>query len=297
MIRGLIGFAVVGVLVAPPAMGEAGGEGVKLSGRGEFRATYLHLDDRGKNVIQDGEASDYWILGGEGAFDVAWRALNLQADFSAEATLDERSADDTYQHSYGGGLHVGWRDPGLGSFGAFGTVGHVKINNVGGNDPDTVAWGVGLEGQAFFDPTTLYLQAGYLDREPRSNGGDVDALKNAGSVRAIGRYFYGNDFKLEAEASYTQGKMDPDEDNVWILGWRADVEVRLGGTPVSGFVGYTGARYYQDDDSDVLYEHRIAFGVRVYFGQESLKANDRNGVSLDLPRTLERNGQIAGALE
>jgi hypothetical protein len=297
MIRGLIGFAVVGALVAPPAMGETGGEGVNLSGVGEFRATHLRLDDDGKNVIQSGEASDYWTLGGGGALDVAWRALNLQVDFSAEGTLDERSADDTYQHSYGGGLHVGWRDPELGSFGAFGGVGHVEINNVGGSDPDTVAWGVGLEGQAFFDPFTLYLQAGYLDREPLSSGGDVDALKNAGFGRAVGRYFFGDDFKLEAETSYTQGEMDPDEDNVWILGWRADAEFRLCGTPVFGFVGYTGARYDQDDDSDVLYEHRIGFGVRVYFGQESLEANDRNGVSLDLPRTLEWNGQIAGALE
>ena len=297
MIRGLVGFALVGVLVASPAMGEAGSEGVKLSGKGKFLATYLNLDDDGKNVIQGGEASDYWTLGGGGALDVAWRALHLQADFSAEENLDEKSADDTYRHSYGGGLHVGWRDPERGSFGAFGSVGHVKINNVGGSDPDTVAWGVGLEGQAFFDPFTLYLQAGYLDRESLSNGGDVDALKNAGFGRAVGRYFYGDDFKLEAEAAYTQGKMDPDVDTVWILGWGIDAEVRLGGTPVSGFVGLTGTRYDQDDDSDVLYEHRIGFGVRVYFGQESLKANDRNGVSLDLPRYLEWNGQIAGALE
>jgi hypothetical protein len=295
MIHGLIGSAVAGVLIASPAMD--GDEGVKLSGKGEFLATYLNLDDEGKDVIQGGEASDYWTLGGGGALDVAWRALNLQADFSAEGTLDEKSADDTYDHSYGGGLHVGWRDPERGSVGAFGSVGNVEINNVGDNDPDTVVWGVGLEGQAFFDPFTLYLQTGYLDRESLSSGGDVDALKNAGFGRVVGRYFCGDDFKLESEVSYTQGKMDPDEDNVWILGWGAELEVRLGGMPVAGFVGYTGARYDQDDDSDVLYEHRIGFGVRAYFGHESLKANDRHGASLDLPRTLEWNGQIAGALE
>ena len=295
MIRGLIGSAVAGFLAASPAM--AGDEGVKLSGRGEFLATYLHLDDNDKDVIQGGEASNYWLLGGGAALDVAWRALNLQADFSAEGTLDEKSADDTYQYSYGGGLHVGWRDPERGSFGAFGAVGNVKIHNLGDNDSDTVAWSVGLEGQAFFDPFTLYLQGGYLDREPLSSGGDIDALKNAGFGRVVGRSFCGDDFKLEAEVSYTQGKMDPDEDNVWILGWGAEFEYRLGGMPVSGFVGYTGARYDQSDDSDVLYEHRIGFGVRAYFGQASLKANDRRGASLDMPRTLEWNGQIAGALE
>ena len=110
----------------------------------------------------------------------------------------------------------------------------------------------------------------------------------------------GDALGLEAEASFAAGKMDPDEDDVVIVGWGAEVEYRLLGTPVvgfAGFVGYTGAYYNQDDDDDELFEHRIAFGVRIYFGQESLEANDRNGASLDLPRYLEWNGQIAGALE
>lgn len=295
MIPSRIGFAVVGILVAFPAIG--GEEGVNLSARGEFAGTFLYLDDDGKEVIQGGEASNYWLLGGGGALGVTWRELNLQVDFSAEGTLDERSADDTYLHSFGGGLHFGWRDPERGSFGVFGSAGNFEINNTGGEDPDTVVWGAGLEGQVFFEPSTLYLQAGYLDRESLSSGGDIDALKNAGFARAIGRYLCTDDCKLEAEVSYTQGKMDPDEDTVWILGWGAEAEYRPGGWPVSGFLGYTGARYDQDDDDDVLYEHRVSLGVRVYFGPESLAANDRNGVSLDLPRYLEWNGQVAGALE
>jgi len=295
MIPKWIGFAVVGCLVALPAMG--GADGVELSGKGELAATFLKLDDNGKDVIQGGEASDYWILGGGGALGIAWQSLNLQADFSAEGTLDEKSADDTYQHSYGGGLHIGWRDPELGIFGAFGSMGYFEINDANGRDPDTVAWGAGLEGQVFFDSATFYLQAGYLDRQTISSGGDIDALKNAGFARAVGRYFCTDNCKLEAEVSYAQGKMDPDVDKVWILGWGAEAEFRPRGWPVSGFLMYTGARYDQEDDWDVLYEHRVGIGVRVYFGQESLQANDRNGVSLDLPRYLEWNGQIAGALE
>jgi hypothetical protein len=295
MIRGLIGCALAGALIASPAMG--GDEGVELSGKGEFLAAYSNLDDRGSDVIQGGEAADYWNLGGGGALDVAWRKLNLQADFSAEGRLDEKSADDTYEHAYGGGLHLGWRDPECGSVGAFGAVGEVEINNAGDNDPDTVVWVTGLEGQAFLGPATLYLQGGYLDRQSVSSGGDVDALRKAGFARVVGRGFIGDDFKLEAEVSYAKGKMDPDHDNVWLLGWGAELEYRLGSLPVSAFVGYTGARYYQDDDWDVLYEHRIGFGVRAYFGRESLKANDRRGASLDMPRYLGWNAQIAGALE
>jgi len=295
MIRSVIAWAGAGFLVASPAL--AAGRRAELSGAGELAATYLNLDDGGKNVIQGGEASDYWLLGGGGSLDVAWHALNLQADLAAEGKLDEGSADDTYEHSVGGGLHVGWRDPDRGTFGAFGGVGEVAIHDADDNDPDTVAWGVGLEGQAFFDRLTLYLQAGYLDRESVARGGDVDAIKNAGFGRVVGRYFWTDDFKLESELSYTQGTMDPDEDDVGILGWGAELEYRPGRFPVSGFVGYTGARYYQKDDWDALYEHRIGFGLRVYFGQPSLLAHDRRGASLHLPRYLEWNGQAAGALE
>lgn len=274
-----------------------GTEGVALSARGEFLATYLHLDDRGDRVIQGGEASNLWTLGGGGWLDAAWRALHLQLDFSGEGTVNHTSADDTYLGSLGGGLHAGWRDPELGSLGLFGAVGNVWINDEDGRDPETIAWGVGLEGQVFFDATTLYLQSGYLDRESVSSGGDIDALKNAGFVRGVARYFWGDALELEAEASFAAGKMDPDEDDVVIVGWGAELEYRLRDTPVAGFVSYTGAYYNQDDDKDELFEHRIGFGVRIYFGRGSLLANDRHGASLDLPRYLEWNGQIAGALE
>lgn len=295
MLARSIGFALVALLLTPAA--PLADEDTVFSGRGQLRATYLTLDDAEKNVIQGGEASDYWLLGGEGAIDAGWRALHLQADFSGEVNLDERSADDTYEHAYGGGLHIGWRDPATGSLGAFGSAGRVEIHDTGSSDPSSVAWGVGLEGQVFFERVTLYLQGGFVDREPVSHGGDVDALQDAGFGRVVGRYFCGDKLKLESEASLAQGEMDPDSDTVWIVGWGAEVEYRIGALPVSAFAGYSGARYDQDDDSDVLYEHRIHFGVRIYFGQDSLETNDRKGVSLDLPRYLGWNGQVAGALE
>jgi hypothetical protein len=297
MILRSIGFAGAGVLLASTAMGAAAADSVALNARGELVATYLGLDDRGDRVIQGGEASSYWTLGGGGWLDAAWRSLHLQLDFSGEGNLDERSANDTYLGSFGGGLHAGWRKPELGSLGLFGAVGNLKINDEDARNPETIAWGVGLEGQVFFDATTLYLQSGYLDRESVSSGGDIDALKNAGFVRGVGRYFWRDALELEAEASFAAGTMDPDQDDVVIVGWGAEVEYRLRDTPFAAFVGYTGAYYNQDDDDDELFEHRVGFGVRIYFGQASLRANDRQGASLDLPRYLEWNGQIAGALE
>ena len=294
MRRALAGPALVGALLATPALGAD--EGVKLSGKAEFIASYLHLDDKDQ-VIQPEEASNLWTLGGGGALDASLGAWHLQTDFSGEGSVDNRSSDDTYLGSFGGGLHAGWRDPELGSLGVFGAIGQFKINELDGADRTTYAWGVGLEGQLYLDRATLYLQSGYLDREALSSGGDENALENAGFVRAVGRYFCGEDFKLQGEASYAQGKMDPDADNVLIAGWGAELEYRLANTPVAGFLGYTGAYYFQNDDSDKLWESRIGFGVRVYFGQPGLEANDRHGASLDLPRYLQWNGVIAGPLE
>jgi hypothetical protein len=297
--RALIGPFLIGALLARPA--RAGGDGLELSGQAEFIATYLRFDDIHKDetdpVVQPEEARNLWPLGGGGALDAALGHLHLQADFSGEINVHNRSDDDTYLGSFGGGLHPGWRDPELGSLGAFAAMGQFGINDLDGPTRTTYAWGVGLEGQIFFDPATLYLQAGYLDREPLSSGGDVNALKNAGFGRVVGRWFCGEDLELDLEASYAQGKMDPDGDNVHIGGWGAGVEARWPGTPLAGFLRYTGAYYFQDDDSDKLLETRIGFGVRVYFGQPSLKANDRHGVSLDLPRYLQWNGVTAGPLE
>ncbi len=291
----LVAPALAGVLLATPAPGAD--DGVKLSGKGEFIASYVHFKEYDQGVIQPEEASNLWTVGGGGALDAAHGAWHLQTDFSGEGTVHNRSADDTYLGSFGGGLHAGWRDPEFGSLGVFGAGGNLSINDQVGSNRNTVAWGIGAEGQLYLDWATLYAQTGYLDREPVSSGGDVNALKNAGFVRLVGRFFCGDDFRLQAEGSYAQGKMDPDGDNVLIPGWGAEVEYRLPHTPVSGFLGYTGAYYFQDDDTDKLLETRISFGVRVYLGQPSVKANDRHGVSLDLPRYLQWNGVTAGPLE
>lgn len=294
MRRALLAPALVGALLAAPA--RAADDGLKLSGEGEFIASYLHLGDK-QDVIQADEANDIWTLGAGATLDGALGSWHLQTDFSGEGNLNSRSASDTYLGSFGGGLHAGWRDPELGSLGAFGTVGNVRIHANGERDPRTLLWGVGLEGQLFFDPATLYVQTGYLDREAVEDGGDKAGMKNTGFVRLLGRYFIGDDFKIQAEGSYAQGRMDPDSDNLFIGGWGAELEYRLANLPVSGFLKYSGAYFFQDDDVDKMWENRIGFGVRVYFGQPSLKANDRHGASLDLPRYLQWDGLAAGTLE
>lgn len=279
----------VAAATPPPSFG--------LSARGEFGSTYVHLDG-GPGVVQGGEADNFWTVGGFGALDAAWQQwFHVQADVLGEANVTERSADDTYLDSYGGGLHLNLRDPELGSVGAFAGLGELVINNKPGNNPKTLSYVAGLEGQLFIDRLTLYLQGGYIDRESVEDGGDVDALADAGWGRLIGRFFPIDQVGLTTDVSYTQGRMDPDGDKVWIVGWRGEAEWRPHGWPISGFVKYTGAHYHQNDDNDDLNEHRIQFGLRFTFGQESLFANDRHGASLELPRWLQLTGETAGVLE
>lgn len=298
MFRSLLEAGMVCALIGCPFAAGAAGPPArpKLSLRGEIGATYLYLDG-GSGVVQSDEAGDFWLLGGGAALDAAWDKWHIQADFGGEGNINERSANDTYLDSYGGGLHFNLRDPERGSVGIFSGLGTVETNDLNAPDPETLSWIVGGEGQIYFEPVTLYLQAGYADRQSIRSGGDVDVLKNAGFGRAVARYFPCDQVELSAETSYTQGRMDPDEDLVWILGWGAGAEWRPRGWPVSGFVDYLGAHYDQKDDNDQLDEHRIMFGLRFYFGQETLKANDRHGASLDLPRWLQLSGQTGGVLE
>lgn len=293
--RRLLVSGLSAALIAFPAFAH---DDVVLSGLGELRSTYVYIDDvKNDDVIQAGESNDFWTLGAGGSLDAAWRAFHAQADFAGHGTVGEQSADDTEEGVHGGGLHLNLRDSDLGSIGTFGAVGKIKINDVGKNDPESVVWGIGGEAQVYIHWLTLYLQGGFLDRASLSNGGEPDALQNAGFGRGIVRGFWGDNVKLAAEASYAKGRMDPDRDDVRITGWGAEAEYRVARTPVSGFVRYTGANYHQNDDKDTLEVHRIGFGVRVYFGQPSLAANDRHGATLDLPRYLEWNGITAGTLE
>jgi hypothetical protein len=282
--------------IALPAT--AGADGPSLSAVGELRPSYVYIDDvKHDEVIQGGEVKDFWTLGAGGSLDAAFEPLHVQADLGGRATLDEESADDTEEGAYGGGLHLNLRDTELGSLGVFGAVGKIRINDVGKDDPEGVVWGVGGEAQAYLDWLTIYLQGGFLDREPPSSGGAVNALKNAPFGRGVVRAFCGENLALEAEGSYAEGLMDLDDDDVWIAGWGAAAEVRLPGTPVSAFVRYTGAHFRQSDDKDRLEVHRVGFGLRVYFGQPSLAAHNLHGATLDLPPYLEWNGIAAGTLE
>lgn len=267
-----------------------------LSGVGELAATYLRHSDPDGSVLQGGEASDLWTLGGRASVDLALDALHMQADFGGDSSVRTRDADDTYEGSWGAALHVNARDSERGAIGVFGSLGRLGIHDLDARDPHSNVWSIGLEGAAFLDRITAVGQAGYLDRT-HSRGADRDALERGRFVRAELRWFPRDDVRLAGAAGYLGGRMDDDADHVWAIDWMGEAEAVLPEGIVGGFVRYAGGYYHQSDDIDELVEHRIIFGLRAYFGQASRLAHDRSGATFEAPRALQWNGVIAGPLE
>ena len=53
--------------------------------------------------------------------------------------------------------------------------------------------------------------------------------------------------------------------------------------PVYGTLGYRGANYDATTENDHATEHVFKAGIKILFGANTLKQNDRYGATLDLP--------------
>ncbi|MCA9511271.1 MAG: hypothetical protein R3E88_15570 [Myxococcota bacterium] len=283
---------------AAPARAGAEGRGLPapVSGVGEVRATYLRFSDPNGDVLQGGEARDLWAVGADASIDVAFGDVHVQADLGGDAGTRTRRADDTYEGSFGAAVHANVRDFRLGAIGVFGSLGRLAIHDLDARDPHSNVWSIGLEGAAFFPRATVVAQAGYLDRT-HSRGADPDALESGRLARGELRWFPRDTVRLAAGAGYVGGRMDDDDDHVWVIDWLGEAEALVPGSRVAGFVRYAGGYYHQSDDTDSLVEHRVVFGLRAYFGEATLIAHDRDGATFEAPRALEWNGVIAGPLE
>ena len=223
--------------------------------------------------------------------------LSLQMDTDNEITGNafRSNAQDDFSHSFDFGLHLSARDPSRGLFGVFGAFGQGKGDNTD-DDGRQNFWAVGGEAQFYADNTTFYVQGGYLDSEPRSDGGDSDGLHDAFFVRGVARWFMTPDSRLQGEVSYADGKQDvaapgdPKKD-MHVIQWGARYDTVISGLPLIGdsavFVGYRGT-YFDNDccsifDTARLTEHTIMAGFSYHFGGQTLQEFDRVGATLDLP--------------
>ncbi len=249
----------------------------------------------GGNEVDGGE-DDQMLFGGAAlragmVFENRWI---IQGDVFGELT-DSRD-DDSYVYGIGVAAHIARRfDAYL--LGVFGGYIHTD-QDTSDNDTSGRAF-AGLEAQRYFDDVTLYGQVGWLDGDWGNDDGGEDSLSRAVFGRAMVRYFVTPATRLDLSAAGFYGKMDDDFENFARGGsLTAGFEHQLKDGPFSLFSGYEFGYFYQGSEEEEVLEHTVSAGVKYRFGVDgTLKQQDRERPSLDLPPLLRWVAQTGGPLE
>jgi hypothetical protein len=240
------------------------------------------------------ERANGWALGGAGRATWWWAPnYSVQLDAQGEGTsykfTNGNSSSRLSSHSYLIGGHANWRDPGRGLLGIFGGAGDAtNLLNF-----SSIRHGlIGVEGQAYWGPVTLYAQGGYNTTLGQLSSGGRDGFE-AWFVRGTARVYVNPNFRLEGTALYADGKVDfvptvvANQDfETWL--WRAKAEYKFTTAPFSLFALYEGSKSTFTDrdgpDADItkVTDHRIMGGIRLYLNENTLQWNDRNGTTLDI---------------
>jgi hypothetical protein len=258
--------------------------------------------DTNDTAGDDEEDTDFALFGGWAAFNIPLNGgYGVQLEAFGEGTTSDNADDDEGQYlwSAGGGAHAYWRDPARGLIGVFGAGYYGEV----GEEDDDKDWGfaAGVEAQAYVNMSTLYGQIGYLTF-PEATEEDVDFPRNTFFLRGVARHFLTENTKLEAEFGGATGTLDgDDETDFYLVNWAAEVEQGLGwtGMNLSLFARYEGIYADEVDEDDHSLDSTVKVGLRGRFGGagESLYANDRNGVGLDLPDAGRWAGVLGGPVE
>jgi hypothetical protein len=206
--------------------------------------------------------------------------LPLRQDWSAQIDIEGLSTftsrtngEDNLQTYFITGLHMAWRDPARGAFGAFGAVG----SSNGGSEENSTFYLAGLEAQRYIGNLTLYGQGGFFNANDETEG---DVMTKAWFVRGVGRYFFNPNARLQVELSYANGEKRDGGDEIKVVNWGVRFDRALDERPVSWFLAYDGLRLKEEDH---VTDHRFIAGLSFRFGTGSLLENDRRGTTFDLP--------------
>jgi hypothetical protein len=278
-----------------------------------FRDTFCEV---GVGCGTDSETFRGWALGGAGRGNY-WVSPNMsvQLDAQAEGTSYKENfgggfTENFSNHSYLIGGHINWRDSQRGLFGVFAGAGDAG----GGFGPVRRHVVGGAEGQLYWNQFTLYVQGGYDTIVGDSFFGEPHAW----FARGTGRYFVTPNTVIEGTVLYATGEIEfnpltlpqgasPSQDfQTWL--WEAKLEHRFATTPFSAFVKYRGSETKYDTITtfsgipgtftaeNKVTDHRVLVGLRLYMGQNTLIANDRNGATLDIidPLSIQTGPLMAG---
>ena len=213
--------------------------------------------------------------------------LSIQSDVDVEwndCTFDNNTVAGQ-KWSAQGAVHLSWRDPSRGLFGAFGGVGLSKHNDYLPDFGSDIRF-VGGEGQIYIDNITLYGQGAYLDVVSDEGGLEAEGF----FVRGVGRYFMPDDSRFQVEGLFAS--LD-DKDNFLkydVYQWGARFDTTWDNAPIVGslplFVAYRGTLrdgcFGTLPDSDTS-DHTIMAGFSYHWGTNSRLDTDRRGATLDTP--------------
>lgn len=215
----------------------------------------------------DGGNDNGWVAGGAARInfpiDPRW---NIQGDLYADGAW----FDDGDLNSYGGALHAYWRDPSSFALGAF-----ASVTGYGGDagPKDFYSFSVGPEAQVYFDNVTLYGRAYYEQLRQSGFSEHIDMW----GVRGVVRYFAQTNLRFDGEVGYRFGG---GSDTVALA---LQGNYRFDNTPWTVF-----GRYQFDHisvDTSNLNLQKLILGARVTFGADTLLDEDRNGATMDTPRS------------
>jgi hypothetical protein len=170
----------------------------------------------------------------------------------------------------GGFIHVYWRDPDRFALGAF--VGYDALTLYTAQHGDMVTGGA--EAQLYLGNLTLYGQAAAF----RSSASTGWLYFDGYFLRGSARYFATPNLRLQFDAQWAAINNSDHTSALTLVG---TAEYRPGNLPFSGF-----ARVRWDNlDPDLnqrMDTTTYLFGLRAYFGTDTLIGNDRNGPAFDV---------------
>ncbi len=268
-------FCTVGVAAANEQSDE-----LLTSGTVAAEAGWTLLQESNEEGEDETDDQSYPNIGGSGSISIPISgAFSTQFDAMADYNFVNADGEDNQKSMWGGGGHLSWRDPQQGLVGIFAGFGRGYTEDTGGQDQTYASW-IGLEGQAYLNDATLYLQAARVSGNVRNTEED---FRPAYVLRGVGRYFIDDDKRIELEASYANANNAIDDvDDMWVMGWGVRYDQRISGG-WHGYAAYRGGYYDTTTEGEELTEQIFALGVTYLFGAESMKANDRRGATLDQP--------------
>lgn len=246
-----------------------------FSGQLEAWAGYWFMDSVQGNPFPD-DKEDLTVGADVRARMDMFSGLSVQADLSFDDV--DGKGNDFYQGGTLAGGHLSWSDPESFLIGAFAATGTGKTQN------DENFWLAGGEAQIYFDSFTLYGQAGYFNAVEH-DGTAEDAFHDAWFGRAVGRYFFDPETRLQGEFSYADGKQDTDDQDMEIYSWGVRFDRQIVNN-MALFVAYNGGYFDNSsggNDDGSYYDQVVRGGISISLGRSDLLQIDRTGPNLDMP--------------